>query len=94
MEMFLIIAFFVLFSCDPVIAVFLKIESTFKIGEIVYLKTDVRQYERLVVRLQIIKGNVMYRVALGPDEGSWHYDFELSREKDIMKLILDTSGDS
>ena len=71
----------------------MMIENKFELEEIVYLKTDINQYERLVVRIQVTKGNIMYNVALGSAEGSWHYDFELSREKDPMKSILDTSGD-
>ena len=69
------------------------IENKFDLEEIVYIKTDIYQYERIVVRIQITKGNIMYNVALGSAEGSWHYDFELSREKDPMKSILDTTGD-
>ena len=69
------------------------IENKFEIGETVYLKTDINQYERLVTRLEVTSGNLLYCTALGDSDGIWHYDFELSREKDPMKSILDTSGD-
>jgi len=55
-------------------------KTAYDIGDTVYLRTDSDQMMRLVTRIQITKGNTMYEVSCGI-QNSWHYDFELSREK-------------
>ena len=63
----------------------MKIEITiaFAIGDFVYLKTDEEQLRRIVTGLTIRPGVVLYAVALGADE-STHYDFEISKEKELQ----------
>lgn len=60
------------------------IKTKYGLGDTVYLRTDEDQKERIVTRIQITQGNVMYNVSCGTDD-SWHYDFELSTERDLLK---------
>jgi hypothetical protein len=62
----------------------MKIDTEYDLGDTVYLRTDEYQKERIVTRIQITQGNVMYNVSCGTED-SWHYDFELSTERDVMK---------
>jgi len=64
------------------------IDTKYDIGDTVFLKTDYDQKERLVTRIQMTQGNVMYEVSCGT-ENSWHYDFELATEKDLRKVLGD-----
>lgn len=61
-----------------------NIEIKFQIGQIVFLKTDKDQEERIITEIWIKPGAVQYYVILDT-LGSWHYDFELSTERDIIK---------
>lgn len=54
------------------------------IGEVVYLKTDKEQLQRIVTGINIRQTGVSYGLTNGAYE-SWHYDFEINTEKDIMK---------
>lgn len=58
----------------------------FEIGEIVYLKTDNEQLERFVTGVNIRVGSISYALTNGTNE-SWHYDFEISKEIDVLKKI-------
>lgn len=61
------------------------IDNIFDIGDSVYLKTDSDQKERLVTRLMISGVNgISYELYAG-SQGSWHYDFEISKEKNVLK---------
>jgi len=60
------------------------INNVFEIQEIVYLKTDSAQLERVVTAIQMNPGGLLYRLACGNGD-SWHYAFEISKEKDVMK---------
>lgn len=57
---------------------------TYEIGDTVYLKTDLDQLERIITEILIKPGCVVYLVVF-ETSASWHYDFELSLDKDIMK---------
>lgn len=59
------------------------IKPLFNIGDIVYLKTDTEQCARIVTAYLTRKGTITYCLALGINE-SWHYDIEISTEKDIV----------
>ena len=63
----------------------MKIEITisFAIGDFVYLKTDEEQLRRIVTGLSIRPNLIIYTLALGSDE-SQHYDFEISKEKELQ----------
>lgn len=56
----------------------------FMIGQIVYLKTDPEQLERIITQIAMRPGDYLYSLVCGVEE-SFHYDFEFSEEKDILK---------
>ena len=57
----------------------------FDIGQSVYLKTDNTQRERLVTGINLKPDkSVTYCLVLETTE-SWHYEFEISCERDIIK---------
>jgi len=56
----------------------------FNIGDIVFLKTDVDQEERMVCGIIIRPTGLQYALILGETE-TWHYDIEISFNKDILK---------
>ena len=59
--------------------------TRFKIGDYVYLKTDVDQYKRIVTGYTIRDNSekVVYLLSLGTEETS-HYQCEISTEEDII----------
>lgn len=65
----------------------MKIENfdiEYKIGDLVYLVTDVEQYARLITGIGLrANNNVTYCLAFGTIE-SWHYPLEISADKDFM----------
>ena len=64
------------------------IDNKYNIGQIVYLKTDPDQNSRMVVMIQISGKDILYQLASGT-MASWHFDFEITIEKDI--LIIQTN---
>ena len=56
----------------------------YEIGDLVFLRTDVEQKERLVTGIQIRQKTVLYGLACETEE-TWHYEFEISRSKDLLK---------
>lgn len=64
----------------------MKFNFDYEIGDIVYLKTDRDQHERIITEMWIRPGQVMYYL-MEETLGSWHYSFEISKEKDIVKSI-------
>jgi hypothetical protein len=65
------------------------IENKFELGQMVYLKSDPEQRERIVTQITV-GGNMSIRYGLncGTME-TWHYDIELSTEKDQIKQFND-----
>ena len=59
------------------------IDNKFEIGDEVYLKTDIEQFCRIVIGLNISKVDIGYTLSCGIME-STHYDFEISIEKDVL----------
>ena len=59
--------------------------SDFKIGDYVYLKTDVDQYKRIVTGYTVRDSSekIVYLLSLGTEETS-HYGCEISMEEDII----------
>lgn len=53
------------------------IDNKFNIGDIVYLKTDMEQRERMVTCISIRPTGISYAISCDTEE-SWHYDIELS----------------
>jgi hypothetical protein len=58
----------------------------FKIGQIVYLKTDDQQLARMVIAIEIKQGSIAYCLSQGTTT-SWHYEIEMTEEKDIVKSL-------
>jgi hypothetical protein len=56
----------------------------FDIGDSVYLKTDPEQCERLVTGVNIRQNGISYALSHLTNE-SYHYDFEISKDRDIIK---------
>lgn len=63
----------------------MKYSFDFSIGESVYLKTDIDQRERLVTGISIRPNGISYALTCDIEE-SWHYSFEIGKERDIMKV--------
>jgi len=62
----------------------MKIETPFSIGEIVFLITDEYQVSRIITGITV-RGNssISYELSCGPN-ASWHYDFEMASEKNLV----------
>jgi hypothetical protein len=59
------------------------IDNEYEIGDIVYLKTDTEQNQRLVFSFIVYKNDIIYRLAFGTINSD-HYGFELSPTKNIL----------
>jgi hypothetical protein len=55
----------------------------YSIGQIVYLKTDERQLERMVIKIIINCNGHLYELAESVNE-STHYEIEISEEKNVL----------
>lgn len=64
--------------------VFEKYILHFDIGDSVYLRTDPEQAERLVTGINVRQNGITYAISYLTNE-TWHYDFEISKERDIIK---------
>ena len=62
-----------------------KYELKYNIGDSVYLKTDTDQYERIVTAILIRQCGIMYSLSQATND-SYHYDFEISRDRNILKV--------
>ena len=63
------------------------VDSKYKIGQVVYLKTDVEQKPYIVTRLQLLPGGtVIYFLNSGAVDESCHYDIEISKEKNYANI--------
>lgn len=60
------------------------IENKFDLGQIVYLKTDNDQSERMIISISVRQGGILYELSFG-SVCSWHYEMEIMEEKDILK---------
>ena len=64
----------------------MTIDNKYDIGESVYLKTDPEQLERIVYAIEIRITGLLYSVCCGTSTSN-HFDFEMSRNKDVVKSI-------
>lgn len=65
----------------------LKIPVEFTFGDEVYLKTDTEQTKRIVTNIILKPKDIVYMVSASGYDDSYHYDFELSSEKDeVLKV--------
>lgn len=60
------------------------IDNKFNIGDKVYLETDADQKCRIVTGINIRATSITYALCCDVTE-SWHYDFEINAEKDVLK---------
>ncbi|HDY88337.1 MAG TPA: hypothetical protein ENH82_09540 [bacterium] len=62
--------------------------TKFDIGDVVYLKTDIDQLERIVTAITLRpNGCILYSLSLDTIE-TLHYDLEISTGKDILKSVI------
>lgn len=59
------------------------IDNKFNFGEKVYLITDIDQKQRLVTGMSLRMESIGYELSCG-SEISTYYDFEISKEKNIV----------
>lgn len=62
-------------------------KSEFGIGEIVYLKTDLEQLERLITCVNFRPSGVLYTLQQGTNE-TIHYEIEITNLKDVLKTLV------
>lgn len=62
------------------------IDNKFNIKEEVYLKTDPSQNVRIVTAIQVTDLDYTYQLMCGV-ETSWHYDFEITKEKNVLVSV-------
>ncbi|MGL4337815.1 MAG: hypothetical protein ACRCST_13060 [Turicibacter sp.] len=58
------------------------IDNEFEIGELIFLKTCKDQVPRIITGILVRKKSHVYYISNGENESA-HYDFEISREKDV-----------
>lgn len=59
------------------------IDTEFEIEDVVYLKTDINQYPRIITKICLSKSGVTYELSAGTIS-SWHFGFEFSSDKDMV----------
>ena len=60
------------------------VRCKFNYGQVVYVKTDITQDPRQVIGVQgTADGGMLIKLTIDGD-ASWHYECEISEEKDIM----------
>lgn len=64
----------------------LSFEVHFKIGQIVFIRTDPDQYPRMITGYKVGPYDILYIVSLVSLE-THHFDFELSASKDVIKSL-------
>jgi hypothetical protein len=58
-------------------------EFKYRIGQVVYLKTDCEQLERIVIGYMILYGFHQYILMQGIEQSN-HFDFEIAEHRDIL----------
>lgn len=58
------------------------IDNKYEIGQVVYLKTDVEQLQRIVSAITQRQGTIVYELCCGKDM-SGHYDFEITEDENV-----------
>ena len=62
------------------------LNNIFDIGQKVYLETDPNQCQRIVTGILLRpNGAISYALCGGGNEETWHYDFEINKDKDYTK---------
>jgi hypothetical protein len=65
------------------------IKSFFDYGEVVYLKTDQLQVERIITAITVRGNYITYELSTS-ELVSWHSDVEITRDFDELKKIVNT----
>jgi len=71
----------------------ITINPVFKIGEIVYLKTDEAQNKRMITGYTIRLKSIIYLVSYFNEEYQC-YDYELTNEFDVLKKLNNETENS
>jgi hypothetical protein len=61
----------------------LSLDFKFKIGDIVYLRTDSDQKKRIVTSIVISQSGIKYELSCATVD-TWHYDFEMTHDIDVL----------
>ena len=59
----------------------------FQIGDRVYLVTDKEQKERIITGMMVRVTGVSYIVCMSDEVETYHYDIELSHDRDEVKAL-------
>jgi len=59
------------------------IDNKFDFGQVVYIKTDQDQRPRIITGILVKPGYMEYQLNCGTD-WSWHPDFAISDEKNVL----------
>jgi len=62
----------------------MNIKYSFRMGQIVYLKTDNEQLARMITGFTVRPTGIAYLLTVGTTETA-HYDIEISDTRDIIK---------
>ena len=62
----------------------MNIKLDFNLGDLVFLKTDTDQKERMIVGIWVKPSGIMYTLNCGVEE-SYHYPMEITNERDWRK---------
>jgi len=60
------------------------IQNKFDLEQVVYLKTDIDQRQRMVTGMCIRGNNLTYELSFG-DRATWHQEIEIAETADILK---------
>jgi hypothetical protein len=64
------------------------IDNKYELGQIVYLKTDVEQFQRIVTMIKACAdGGLYYQLSFGK-ECSDHYEVEITDEKNVEIKVM------
>lgn len=71
----------------------MNINTKLSIGQIVYLKEDEKQQPHIIKEIRVMPQNCIQYIITGNNafSSNGYYDFELSSEKDIMKIMNDNN---
>lgn len=59
------------------------VETKYTFGDIVYLATDPEQFQRIVTRITLSPGGMIYELSCGASS-SCHYEMEIVSEKNVL----------
>jgi hypothetical protein len=63
------------------------IDTPYDFGDIVFLKTDIEQHERMVTKMSVESPTLIhYELSLGSFH-SWHNEYEFERELSLAKKL-------